>query len=83
MEIRLAKAGKPVTGVAEVVAQMQRQLPAQQTAWVRRLSQNPGAFADLERSIHQTFQQLADQVVAGLLAEVTQPAEWAHDAPKK
>jgi hypothetical protein len=83
MEIRMAKAGPPVRDVAEVVAEMQRQMPARQAEWIRQLSENPGAFADLERTVHGVFQQLADQVVAGLLAEATKPAEWAHDAKKE
>ncbi len=82
MEIRMAKAGSPVAGVAEVVAQMQRQLPTQQAEWLRQLSDHPETFADLERKVHGVFQQMADQVVAGLLAEATKPAEWAHDAKK-
>lgn len=82
MEIRMAKAGAPLTGVAEVVAKMQRQLPAQQAEWIRQLGDHPETFADLERKVHGVFQQMADQVVAGLLAEVTKPAEWAHDAKK-
>jgi hypothetical protein len=82
MEIRMAKAGVPVAGVAEVVAKMQRQLPARQAEWIRQLSDHPETFADLERQVHGVFQQLADQMVAGLLAEVTEPAEWAHDAKK-
>jgi hypothetical protein len=83
MEIRMSKAGPPVAGVAEIVAQLQRQLPGQQAEWLRQLSQNPAAFADLERTVHQAFAQLADQVVAGLLAEVTKPAAWAQNAKKK
>jgi hypothetical protein len=83
MEIRIAKAGSPVVGVAEIVAQMQRQLPTQQAEWLRQLQDKPETFADLERKVHGVFQQLADQVVAGLLAEATQPAEWAHDAKKE
>jgi len=83
MEIRMAKAGPPMAGVAEVVAEMQRQLPARQAEWIRQLTHNPGAFADLERKVHGVFQQMADQVVAGLLAGVTKPAEWAHDAKKE
>ena len=82
MEIRLAKAGSPVAGVAEVLAQAQRQLPTRQAEWIRQLSDHPEAFADLERKVHRVFQQLADQVVAGLLAEVTKPAAWADDAKK-
>jgi hypothetical protein len=83
MEIRMAKEGPPIVGAGEVLAQMQRQLPARQAEWVRELSRNPGAFADLERSVHNVFQQLADQMVAGLLAEATKPDAWTQDAKKK
>ena len=82
MEIRMAKVGAPVADVAEVVAQMQRQLPARQAEWLRQLTDQPEKFAELERSVHGEFQQMADQMVAGLLAEATKPAEWAHDAKK-
>jgi hypothetical protein len=83
MEIRMSKAGSPVAGVAEIVAQVQRQLPTRQAEWIRQLSDHPEAFADLERQVHGVFQQMADQVVAGLLAEVTKPAAWADDAKKE
>lgn len=82
MEIRTAKEGPPVAGVAEIAAHMQRQLPTQQAAWLEQLRDQPETFADLERKVHGVFQQLADQMVAGLLAEATKPAEWAHDAKK-
>jgi hypothetical protein len=82
MEIRMAKAGKPVTGVTEVVAQMQRQLPTRQAEWLRQLRDQPETFADLERTVHGVFQQMADEIVAGLLAEATKPADWAHDSKK-
>jgi len=82
MEIRMAKAGSPVAGVAEVVAQMQQQLPTQQAQWLAQLRDHPQTFADLERKVHGAFQQMADRLVAGLLAETTQPAEWAHESKK-
>jgi Lon protease-like protein len=82
MEIRMSKAGPPVTRVAEVVAEMRRQLPTRQAEWLRQLRDKPETFVDLERKVHDVFQQMADQVVAGLLAEATKPAEWAHDAKK-
>lgn len=82
MEIRMAKAGSPVTGVAEVVTEMQRQLPTRQAEWLRQLRDHPETFADLEQQVHGVFQQLADQMVAGLLSETTQAAEWARDAKK-
>ena len=83
MEIRMAKEGPPIVGAAEVLAQMQRQLPVRQAEWIRELGQNPGGFADLERTVHKVFQQLADHMVAGLLAEATKPDAWTQDAKKK
>jgi hypothetical protein len=83
MEIRMAKEGSPVAGVTEVVTEMQRQLPTRQAEWIQQLRDNPEAFADLERKVHGVFQQMADQMVAGLLAEATKPAEWAHDSKKE
>ena len=53
------------------------------SAAMDQLRQSPGKFAELEVTIHHAFQQMADQVVAGLLAEVTKPADWAQDAKKK
>lgn len=82
MEVRRAKAGPLVTDVADVVAEVQQQVAAQQNAWLRQLRDQPETFAALERKVHGVFQQLADQVVAGLLAEATRPADWAHDAKK-
>jgi hypothetical protein len=83
MEIRMEKSAKPLAGVAEVVAELQRQLPTQQSKWIGQLRQSPGKFAELEVAVHHAFQHMADQVVAGLLAEVTKPADWAQDAKKK
>jgi hypothetical protein len=83
MEIRMQKGAKPLAGVAEVVAQLQRQLPTQQSKWIEQLRQSPGKFAELEVTVHHAFQHMADQVMAGLLAEVTKPADWVQDAKKK
>jgi hypothetical protein len=47
------------------------------------LRDHPAKFADLEARIHQTFQGLADQVVAGVLAQVTAADDFAQDAKKK
>jgi hypothetical protein len=82
MEIRMAKEGAPIAGVAQVVAQLQRQLPTQQAAWLRQLQDKPETFIDLERQVHGVFQQMADQIVAGLLAEATRDTEWARESKK-
>jgi hypothetical protein len=72
-----------VTNVDEVLRQLLQQLQDQQKGWVAELRDHPAKFADLEASIHQTFQGLADQVVAGVLAQATAADDFAQDAKKK
>jgi hypothetical protein len=84
MEVRMqGKDGPVLKNVKEVLQQVQQQLQDQQGLWVAQLRDQPARFADLEASIHRTFQNLADQVVAGVLAQVTAPADFAQDAKKK
>lgn len=84
MEVRVqGKCGPMVKNVDEVLRQVQQQLQQQQGKWVAQLRDQPAHFADLEAQIHQTFQALADQVVAGLLAQATAAADFAQDAKKK
>jgi predicted ArsR family transcriptional regulator len=84
MEVRVeGKRGPVVKNVDEVLRQVQQQLLDQQEQWVAQLRDHPAKFADLEARIHQTFQGLADQVVAGVLAEVTAADDFAQDAKKK
>ena len=83
MEVRVqGKDGPVVTNVGEVLRHVQQLLQEQQGQWVARLRDQPAQFADLEAQIHQTFHHLADQVVAGVLAQVT-AAAFAPDAQKK
>jgi predicted ArsR family transcriptional regulator len=77
------KCGPMVKNVDEVLRQVQQQLQEQQGKWVAQLRDQPAQFADLEAQIHQTFQALADQVVAGVLAQATAAADFAQDAKKK
>jgi predicted ArsR family transcriptional regulator len=84
MEVRVdGKCGRIVKNVDEVLRQVQQQLQDQQRKWVAELRDQPTNFADLEARIHQTFQGLADQVVAGVLAQVTAADDFAQDAKKK
>ena len=84
MEVRVeGKCGPLVKNVDEVLRQIQQQLQAQQEQWVTQLRDHPAQFADLEARIHQTFQGLADQIVAGVLAQVTAADDFAQDAKKK
>ena len=84
MEVRMQeKDGVVVKNVNEALQQVQQQLQEQQGQWLQELRGNPSAFANLEARIHQTFQGLADQVVAGVLAQVTSPADFAQGVKKK
>jgi predicted ArsR family transcriptional regulator len=84
MEVRVeGRTGPVVKTVDEVLRQVQEQLQAQRRQWLAQLRAEPGKFADLEARIHQTFQGLADQVVAGVLAQVTAADDFAQDAKKK
>ena len=84
MDVRVESADGPmVKNVDEVLRQLQQQLQDQQKHWVAELRNHPAKFADLEARIHQTFQSLADQVVAGVLAQVTAADDFAQDAKKK
>jgi predicted ArsR family transcriptional regulator len=84
MEVRVqGKCGPMVKNVDDVLRQVQQQLQQQQGKWVAQLRHQPAQFADLEAQIHQTFQALADQVVAGVLAQATAAADFAQDAKKK
>jgi predicted ArsR family transcriptional regulator len=84
MEVRVeGKCGPLVKNVEEALRQVQQQLQDQQGQWVAQLRDHPAKFADLEARIHQTFQGLADQVVAGVLAQVTSAGDFAQDAKKK
>jgi hypothetical protein len=84
MEVRVEGASGPmVTNVDEVLRQLQQQLKDQQKQWVTQLRDHPAKFADLEACIHQIFDGLADQVVAGVLAQATAADDFAEDAKKK
>ena len=84
MEVRVqGKCGPLVKNVDDVLRQVQLQLQDQQRQWVAELRDQPAKFADLEADIHKTFQDLADQIVAGVLAQVTAADDFAAGAKKK
>ena len=84
MEIRMdSKNAPPAKGIEPVLAEIQQRLQAHPKEWLKALQENPGAFANLEKEIHHAFEQMADRVVAGLLAQATAPVEFADAAKKK
>lgn len=84
MVIRVGnKSGEVLKGIDEARAEIQRRLEQQSKAWLESLREKPGEFADLEQSVHLAFKQMADQMVAGILAQATQPVEFTEAAKKK
>jgi hypothetical protein len=62
----------PVPPLPAILGQVQDKLNALKDRWAAQLGQDPSRFGQVEVEVHQAFQQCADQVVAGLLAEVGQ-----------
>jgi hypothetical protein len=72
-----------VSGMDPVLTAIQKRLESDPREWLQTLKQDPGSFVDLEKTVHAAFQQMADQLVAGLLAQATQGDDFAQNAKKK
>lgn len=72
----------PVPTLAQILAEVDKQLKGLQDAWSQRLNDNPASFGSVEREVHLTLQQAADQIVAGLLSQLGQQRSL-EDACKK
>ena len=84
MEVRVqGQEEVALLGLDPALAEIQRRLQSHPQEWLGCLQKNPAGFADLEKTIHHAFQQMADQLVAGLLAQATQGEEFAATAKKK
>lgn len=70
MEVRMEAQGKSVPAWTKMAEALQQQLQRQREQWRRRLAKDPASFGTVEVEVHQALQQTADQIVAGLLAEV-------------
>ena len=76
MEVyRDGKKSEVIGSLSDTLATVAARLEQEQQSWRERLLSDPARFGDIEVSVHQTFQRLADEVVAGLLGEVGQAAE--------
>jgi hypothetical protein len=84
MHLRLdSPTGPDVPTPAKALEQIHTRLADQQALWAEQLARDPAAFARLEPQIHQAFGQLADQLVASLLAHAAGQQPLADAAQKK
>jgi hypothetical protein len=84
MEVRTqGKKGVAVAGIDPVLTAIHQRLQSHPRQWLQTLTANPGSFGDVEKAVHQAFQQRADQLVAGLLAQATRGDDFAQAAKKK
>jgi hypothetical protein len=77
------KSGALIPPAQETLADIQSQLQQQQQCWAQRLAQDPACFATLEQEVHLRFGQLADQLVACLLADAAAQPALLEAAKKK
>lgn len=84
MRVRLnSQTGADVPAPQTTLQDIHDQLLAQQQRWADQLANDPASFAQLEPQVHQAFQQLADQLVASLLAHAAQQPALQQQAKKK
>jgi hypothetical protein len=78
-----SQTGPAVPSPAEALEQIHSHLTAQQALWAEQLAREPAVLAALEPQIHLAFGQLADQLVASLLAHAAQQQPLSDAAKKK
>ena len=84
MEVRVqGKKEAPLKGIDPVLEEINKRLQSHPQKWLHNLQKNPAGFADLEKTVHHAFQQMADQLVAGLLAQAAKSDDFADNAQKK
>ena len=75
--------GAAVLPAGQALQDIHAQLREQQQVWADKLAHDPACFATLEQEIHRRFGQLADLLVAGLLAGLAQQPALHETAKKK
>ena len=84
MEVRIeGKDGDLVPPPSQLINQLASPLHSEQQTWLQQLAADPARFADLEVTVHHTFQQLAAQLVVSLLAQASQRSPALEAAKKK
>ena len=84
MRVRLdSKTGADVPAPQTTLQHIHDQLLTQQQQWAAQLATDPASFAQLEPQVHHAFQQMADRLVASLLAQAAQQPALQLQAKKK
>jgi len=78
-----SKSGAAVPPAPQALHDLHAQLQQQQQHWADKLARDPACFAALEQEIHLHFGQLADQLVASLLAGAAAQPTLDEAAKKK
>lgn len=77
-----ATSQSPVLPVPQILVGVQQQRTDRNDVWSQRLNQDPASFGQVELEVHQTLQQAADQIVAGLLAHLGQQSALENAGKK-
>jgi hypothetical protein len=84
MQVRFdSHTGADVPAPPTALQHIHDQLLAQQQRWADQLARDPASFTQLEPQVHQAFQQMADHLVASLLAHAAQQPAFTQQAKKK
>jgi hypothetical protein len=75
--------GAAVPPAGQALQDIHAHLRQQQQVWADRLAHDPACFAALEQEVHRRFGQLADQLVASLLAGLAEQPALPEAAKKK
>lgn len=79
MQIRTdSKTGSPVSCPADTIRGFQAQTQTCKDQWLEQLRDDPDCFTDVEQQIDQHYRQGGGQLVASLLAEVTEDQQMAE-----
>jgi len=80
MDIRMGSRSGRKAALEGVEDRIRQELVERQPGWEAKLSSKPCILESVEREVHAVFGQLADEVVAGLLAKVTGKKEFQERA---
>ena len=83
MEVRTdSKNGKCVLSATDTIKAFQGKTEAQKDQWAQELRDDPDRFSEIEQEIDQHYRRGAGELVAGIVAEVTNTPQMENDAER-